>query len=80
MEHAVALAVFASSYAALGLGRVPGFRVDRTGVAIIGAVAMVVGGGLGWDDAVRSEYSRVGAPLTILTLLVGWLVLSLVRV
>jgi Na+/H+ antiporter NhaD/arsenite permease-like protein len=54
MEHAVALAVFASSYAALGLGRVPGFRVDRTGVAIIGAVAMVVGGGLGWDDAVRS--------------------------
>ena len=54
IEHAIALAIFAASYVALGLGRVPGLRVDRTGVAIIGAAAMVVGGGLGWEDAVRS--------------------------
>src|SRR5438128_1500754 len=38
----------------LGLGRVPGLRVDRTGVAIIAAAAMVVAGSLPWDDAVRS--------------------------
>jgi Na+/H+ antiporter NhaD/arsenite permease-like protein len=54
IEHAIALAIFAASYVALGLGRVPGLRVDRTGVAIIGAAAMVVGGGLRWEDAVRS--------------------------
>ena len=53
IEHAIALAIFAASYVALGLGRVPGLRVDRTGVAIIGAAAMVVGGGLRWEDAVR---------------------------
>src|SRR6266513_2052903 len=53
-SRAVAVAAFVGSYAALGLGRVPGFRVDRTGVAIIGATAMVVSGVIGWDDAVAS--------------------------
>jgi len=32
------------SYLGLTLGRVPGFRVDRTGAAIIGAALMVVTG------------------------------------
>jgi Na+/H+ antiporter NhaD/arsenite permease-like protein len=54
LDRLVTLVVFTAAYVALGLGRVPGFRVDRTGVAIIGAAAMVVSGSLGWDDAVRS--------------------------
>ncbi len=54
LEYVLTLAVFAASYAALGLGRLPGLRVDRTGVAIIGAAVMVVSGLLGWDEAVRS--------------------------
>ena len=53
-DHAVTLAIFTAAYVALGLGRVPGLRVDRTGVAIIAAAAMVVTGSLSWDDAVRS--------------------------
>src|SRR5437762_9267861 len=53
-SRALAVAAFVGSYAALGLGRVPGFRVDRTGVAIIGATAMVVSGVIGWDEAVAS--------------------------
>ena len=53
-DHAVTLAIFTAAYVALGLGRVPGLRVDRTGVAIIAAAAMVVTGSLAWDDAVRS--------------------------
>jgi Na+/H+ antiporter NhaD/arsenite permease-like protein len=53
-ERLLALAIFAGAYIGLGLGRLPGFRVDRTGVAIIGAAAMVVGGALTWDEAVRS--------------------------
>ncbi len=53
-SHAIALAAFVVSYAGLGLGRIPGFRVDRTGVAIIGAAAMVVSGAIGWDEAVAA--------------------------
>jgi Na+/H+ antiporter NhaD/arsenite permease-like protein len=34
------------------VGRLPFFRVDRTGVAIIGAAAMVVTGVVSWDQAV----------------------------
>jgi hypothetical protein len=47
LEYALILAIFAASYVGLGLGRLPGLRVDRTGVAIIGAAVMVVGGVLG---------------------------------
>jgi Na+/H+ antiporter NhaD/arsenite permease-like protein len=54
LQRILALAVFAGAYIGLGIGRLPGFRVDRTGVAIIGAAAMVIGGLLSWDAAVRS--------------------------
>lgn len=54
LQRVLALAVFAAAYIGFGIGRLPGFRVDRTGVAIIGAAAMVVGGLLSWDAAVRS--------------------------
>ena len=50
----IAFVVFVGSYLGLALGRVPGFRVDRTGVAIIGATLMVVTGVLPWNDAVLS--------------------------
>jgi Na+/H+ antiporter NhaD/arsenite permease-like protein len=33
--------IFAATYVVLGLGRLPGFRVDRTGAAIIGASLMI---------------------------------------
>jgi Na+/H+ antiporter NhaD/arsenite permease-like protein len=52
LDRTIALAVFAASYVGLGLGRVPGFRVDRTGVAIIGGALMVLTGVLPWSDAV----------------------------
>jgi Na+/H+ antiporter NhaD/arsenite permease-like protein len=54
LARVLTLAIFAASYVGLGLGRLPGFRVDRTGVAIIGAAALVVAGLLPWDAAVRS--------------------------
>src|SRR2546428_14086689 len=52
LERAITLAIFAASYVGLGLGRLPGFRVDRTGVAIIGGTLMVLSGVLPWNDAV----------------------------
>jgi len=61
-SRAIAVAAFVASYVGLGLGRVPPFRVDRTGVAIIGAAAMVASGALPWPDAVAS----VDAPTLVL--------------
>src|SRR5206468_6959426 len=51
---AIAVAAFVACYVGLGLGRVPPFRVDRTGVAIIGAAAMGAPAALPWADAVAS--------------------------
>jgi Na+/H+ antiporter NhaD/arsenite permease-like protein len=62
LTRLVALAAFAGTYLVLALGRLPGFRIDRTGVAIIGAVAMVVGGVVPWDRAVAA----VDAPTLVL--------------
>jgi Na+/H+ antiporter NhaD/arsenite permease-like protein len=52
LHQTIALAIFAASYVGLGLGRLPVFRVDRTGVAIIGGALMVLTGVLPWNDAV----------------------------
>jgi len=61
-SRAIAVAAFVASYVALALGRVPGFRIDRTGVAIIGAAVMVASGAVPWADAVAS----VDAPTLVL--------------
>ena len=45
---------FAGTYLGLALGRLPFFRVDRTGVAIIGGAVMVVSGVLPWDRAIAA--------------------------
>jgi Na+/H+ antiporter NhaD/arsenite permease-like protein len=50
----VALVAFVGTYVGLAVGHLPGFRVDRTGVAIIGAAVMVVSGVLPWDKAVTA--------------------------
>jgi Na+/H+ antiporter NhaD/arsenite permease-like protein len=46
-----ALAIFAATYLVLAIGRLPGFRVDRTGAAIIGASLMVATNILTLDEA-----------------------------
>src|SRR5215813_7923612 len=54
VRRLVALVVFIGAYAGLGLGRLPIFRVDRTGIAIIAAAIMVVTGVIPWDRAVAA--------------------------
>jgi len=54
LHRLIALAVFVGTYVGLGIGRLPGFRVDRTSVAIIGAAVMVVTGVIPWDRAVAA--------------------------
>lgn len=53
-DRLIALVAFAGTYVGLALGRLPLFRVDRTGVAIIGGAIVVVSGVLPWDRAVAA--------------------------
>ena len=46
-----AILIFAATYLVMAIGRLPGFRVDRTGAAIIGASLMVAAGVLTVDEA-----------------------------
>jgi len=49
-----ALAVFLGTYFVLAVGRLPGFRVDRTGAAIIGASLMIAFNVLTIEEAYRA--------------------------
>jgi Na+/H+ antiporter NhaD/arsenite permease-like protein len=54
VDRLIALVAFAGTYLGLALGRLPFFRVDRTGVTIIGGAVVVVSGLLPWDRAVAA--------------------------
>ena len=54
VERLIALVAFVGTYLGLALGRLPFFRVDRTGVAIIGGALVVVTGVLPWELAVAA--------------------------
>src|SRR5690606_20221511 len=43
--------VFALVYLGMLLGRLPGLALDRTGVALLGAIVLVAGGALSLDEA-----------------------------
>ena len=49
-----ALLIFSGTYLVLAIGRLPGFRVDRTGAAIIGASLMLAFNVLTVDEAYRA--------------------------
>ncbi|HEY9156959.1 SLC13 family permease [Candidatus Binatus sp.] len=53
-SHTPALAIFALTYAVIALGEIPWLRIDRTGAALAGAVAMVVSGALSGAAAERA--------------------------
>ena len=61
-------AVFAASYLALAVGRIPGLAIDRAGVALVGACLMVAGGALPLEDAYKA------VDLDTLTLLLGMMI------
>src|SRR6266852_1811743 len=60
-----AAAIFAASYLALAIGRIPGLAIDRAGVALVGACLMVASGALPLEDAYKA------VDLDTLTLLLG---------
>ncbi|MFH2128896.1 MAG: SLC13 family permease [bacterium] len=50
----VVLSIFGITYLGIALGRVPGLMLDRTGIALLGAIAMVVTGAITTEKAVAS--------------------------
>src|SRR6266550_8746549 len=63
-----AAAIFAASYLALAVGRIPGLAIDRAGVALVGASLMVASGALPLEDAYKA------VDLDTLTLLLGMMI------
>jgi Na+/H+ antiporter NhaD/arsenite permease-like protein len=68
MHEIIALALFAATYAAIALGRVPGLRLDRAGAALAGAAGMVACGALSLEEAYRA------VDLNTITLLLGMMI------
>jgi Na+/H+ antiporter NhaD/arsenite permease-like protein len=60
-----AAVIFVASYLALAIGRIPGLRIDRAGIALVGASLMVASGALPLEDAYRA------IDLDTITLLLG---------
>lgn len=55
------IAIFLLVYVAMGFGTLPGFKVDRTGAAIVGAMAMTATGRISPQDAWEAiDYRTVG--------------------
>jgi len=53
--------IFFVVYLAMGLGHIPGFKVDRTGAALIGAIAMILAGKLTPETAWNAiDYRTIG--------------------
>lgn len=68
--------IFFASYLVFALGKFPGLKIDRTGAAIIGAIAMVVFRVLPADDAIRAVNYSTLILLFAMMLVVGGLKLS----
>ena len=64
-----AVAVFVGSYLALAIGRIPGLRIDRAGIALVGASLMVASGALTLDEAYKA------IDLDTITLLLGMMII-----
>ena len=63
-----AFVIFAASYLALAIGKIPGLSIDRAGVALVGAALMVASGVLPLEDAYKA------IDLDTITLLLGMMI------
>jgi len=58
--HSIAVAIFIVSYSGIAIGTIPGLAIDRTGIAILGAIAMIASGVLTTGEAINSiDFSTI---------------------
>jgi Na+/H+ antiporter NhaD/arsenite permease-like protein len=69
-EKPVILTIFAGTYLGIAMGRVPGLKLNRVGIALLGAIAMMIFGGVSTADVI----SYVNWPTIFL--LFGFFVIS----
>jgi Na+/H+ antiporter NhaD/arsenite permease-like protein len=69
-HRSIVLAIFAITYLGIALGRIPGLMLNRPGIALLGAIGMMIFGGVSTADAV----SYVNWPT--ISLLFGFFVIS----
>lgn len=67
---AVTLGIFLATYLAMALGRLPGFRVDRTGAALLGGIAMLV------FEKIDSRAAWLAIDFPTIALLFGLMIVS----
>lgn len=68
MSHA-ALIIFAVTYVGVALGRLPGLALDRTGMALLGGIAMVVAGVLSEREALLAiDFPTIGLLYALMVL------------
>lgn len=69
-------AVFVATYLGVALGRIPGFRIDRAGIALLGASLMIALGALSLEEAFRAIDLDTIALLLGMMIIVGQLRVS----
>ena len=58
--HSIAVTVFIVSYVGIAIGTIPGLAIDRTGIALLGAIAMIASGVLTTREAINSmDFSTI---------------------
>jgi Na+/H+ antiporter NhaD/arsenite permease-like protein len=50
----IAALIFFLTYTGIALGNIPGLALDRTGIALLGAIAMLITGALSENEAFRA--------------------------
>ncbi|WP_026606301.1 anion transporter [Methylocapsa acidiphila] len=73
---AAAAVVFAATYLGVALGRIPGLRIDRAGIALLGACLMISLGALSLEDAFKAIDLDTIALLLGMMIIVGHLRVS----
>src|SRR5579871_2497286 len=75
-SNACVAVIFGLTYCALAVGKVPGLRMDRAGIALVGAAAMIGAGCITLHDAARAVDYETIVLLFGMMVLVGTLKLS----
>lgn len=58
--NTLTLIIFLVTYAGIAIGEIPGLALDRTGIAILGAIAMVASGVMSTEEAIRAiDFSTI---------------------
>jgi Na+/H+ antiporter NhaD/arsenite permease-like protein len=65
--------IFGLTYLALAFGKVPGLRIDRTGIALVGAAAMLATGMVSFKDAAAAVDMETIVLLASMMLVVAYL-------